>query len=74
MTEIKNSYVCVLNGSEPSYGGSQMRSPDKYIARCGCGGVAALDLLLYLDRYHCADSVPEFKSARQDGALIVLSN
>ena len=74
MTEIKNSYVSVLDGSEPSYGGSQMRSPDKSIARCGCGGVAALDLLLYLDRYHCADSVPEFKSARQDGALLVLSN
>ena len=74
MTEIKNSYVCVLNGSEPSYGGSQMRSPDKSIARCGCGGVAALDLLLYLVRYHCADSVPELMSARQDGASLVLSN
>ena len=74
MTEIKNSYVCVLNGSEPSYGGNQMCSPDKAIARCGCGGVAALDLLLYLDRYHCAESVPEFRAARQDGASLVLSN
>ena len=74
MTEIKNGYVCVFDGSEPSYGGSQMRSPDKSIARCGCGGVAALDLLLYLDRYHCADSVPEFRAARQDEISLVLSN
>ena len=29
-----------------------MLSPDKVMRRCGCGIVAAVDLLLYLHRYH----------------------
>ena len=53
MTELKHEYprVAQADGSF-SYGGSQMASPDRIMRRCGCGVVAAADLLLYLHRYH----------------------
>jgi len=53
MREIKHEYPKVnLPGGSYSYGGNQMLSPDKIMRRCGCGIVAAADLLLYLHRYH----------------------
>lgn len=53
MTELKNAYPgVVLADGRKSYGGNQMCSPDKVMQRCGCGVVAAADLLLYLHRFH----------------------
>lgn len=40
----------------PTYGGNQMLSPRKSVRRCGCGPVAASDLIIYLthNRPECA--------------------
>lgn len=53
MTELKHPYPGVIraDGSR-SYGGSQMTLSDKVMQRCGCGIVAAADLLRYLHCYH----------------------
>ena len=50
--ELKNPYISVSNGPVISYGGNQMCSPNKTERKVGCGAVAALDLFLYLFRYH----------------------
>lgn len=46
--ELNQAYVTVNTPEGNSYGGSQSFSPQKTMARCGCGVVAALDWLLYL--------------------------
>lgn len=53
MTELQHPYPVVLlpDGSR-SYGGNQMASPEKVMRRCGCGIVAAADLLRYLHSFH----------------------
>lgn len=48
---LQHTYPAVERGGAVSYGGSQMFSPDPAVRRCGCGLVAALDMLLYLGRY-----------------------
>ncbi|MBR5094959.1 MAG: hypothetical protein IK095_07680 [Oscillospiraceae bacterium] len=48
MMELKRPYIRVRRGAATSYGGCQMWSEDKNIRKCGCGPVAALDLVLYL--------------------------
>lgn len=48
MTELKNTYISVKNGDIKTYGGSQNLSESRAIQRCGCGIVAAADLILYL--------------------------
>lgn len=50
MWELSGIYPEVQNGSRLSYGGNQMLSPDPVIRKCGCGPVAAVDLILYLKR------------------------
>lgn len=53
MTELKNTYPGVLHpDGQRSYGGNQMASTHKVMRRCGCGIVAAADLLLYFHRFH----------------------
>ena len=54
---LKNPYIAVSDGRTISYGGNQMRSERKTEREVGCGTVAALDLILYLSRFHlkCAD-------------------
>lgn len=49
MIGLQKPYVNVQRGLERSYGGSQMWSERETIRRCGCGPVAAMDLLLYLE-------------------------
>ncbi len=49
MIGLKKPYINVRRGTELSYGGSQMWSERETIRKCGCGPVAALDLLLYLE-------------------------
>lgn len=48
MPELKQAYPSVQNDNMCSYGGSQMFSDNEMIRRCGCGPVAAYDLLRYL--------------------------
>ncbi len=49
MLSLKYPYLSVSDGVRTSYGGSQMRSEKPVIRRCGCGPVAALDTIWYLE-------------------------
>ena len=49
MLGLKHPYLRVSDGVRLSYGGSQMRSEKAVIRKCGCGPVAALDLVWYLE-------------------------
>ncbi len=48
MLSLRRPYPGILKSNTVSYGGSQMWSEKKIIRECGCGPVAALDLLHYL--------------------------
>ncbi len=48
MTELQKSFISVKNGITYTYGGSQILSDNANIQRCGCGVVAAADLILYM--------------------------
>ncbi len=50
MVVLNKPYPCVSDGIRLSYGGNQMRSDSPTIRKCGCGPVAALDTMLYLER------------------------
>ena len=56
--KLNNRITAVNVGARSSYGGSQMISESKTMRDVGCGVVAALDLLIYLCRYHpdCSSS------------------
>ncbi len=66
MPELKN-YLTILDGERRFYGGSQLLSEDRTIRKCGCGLVAAADMLIYI-------SCPEGKTPeiclRQYGAFL----
>ncbi|MBQ7896635.1 MAG: hypothetical protein IJ364_08810 [Oscillospiraceae bacterium] len=51
MFKLKNPYISVGYDDGPSFGGSQRRSGNRTIEYCGCGVVAATDLLLYITKY-----------------------
>lgn len=48
MLALQRPYIRVLRDGRSSYGGNQMWSASSNIQKCGCGPVAALDVLLYL--------------------------
>lgn len=48
MLSLQKPYIRVNTETGCSYGGNQMRADRSVIRRCGCGPVAALDLILYL--------------------------
>ena len=48
MPVLKKPFPAVKAGSAVSYGGNQMQSTQAIIRKCGCGPVAALDLIRYL--------------------------
>ena len=52
MIELKHPLCAVAYPEGVSFGGSQMHGSDKNMIRCGCGIVAAQEVLLYLTRYH----------------------
>lgn len=60
MIGLRNPYISVDYSGRPSFGGDQRCCGGKVLQRCGCGVVAALDLLLYLDRWHSDVHIPEF--------------
>lgn len=61
---LKQDLIAVSDGTGESYGGNQLLLSDETERSVGCGVVAALDLLLYLSRYHGASvRLPEIPSA-----------
>ena len=52
MLTLQHPYISVDVRGRASFGGGQQHSPDSMVRRCGCGIIAAADLLLYLSRYH----------------------
>lgn len=52
MIELQHPYPRVVKGGAESYGGSQQWAYRADLRKCGCGPVAALDLALYLCRFH----------------------
>lgn len=52
MQELKHPYLAVNKDGCPSYGGNQGWSNSKVVRRCGCGAVAATDVLFYLHQNH----------------------
>ena len=62
MLSIQHPYISVAVHGGASYGGGQQFSENAMIRRCGCGIVAAIDLLLYLDRWHMTERVSFFDS------------
>ena len=69
MAELKHNYISVSSKYGLSYGGNQMRSDSSVIVSSGCGLVAALDVLLYLYRYHGGGRVDEFAAMQLDGVI-----
>lgn len=49
MPDLLSPYPAVQTGSDLSYGGNQTLSDNNAIKKCGCGIVAALDLVIYLN-------------------------
>ena len=52
MLKLKHPYISVSYPDGLSFGGSQRKSGNKIISSCGCGLVAAVDLLVYITRNH----------------------
>ncbi len=50
MLTLSRPYLCVDDAGQKSYGGNQMLSDNATIRKCGCGPVAALDMVLYLEQ------------------------
>lgn len=67
MNSLKNQYPSIRQGGALSYGGSQLWSDNAVIKKCGCGVIAALDLIIYLERYH--SKAAEFSADSAEFAL-----
>ena len=61
---IRHDYISIPLSDESSFGGSQMWTDQRILKKCGCGVVAAYDLLLYL---HIRDKLTiQFPSSREE--------
>lgn len=60
MIRLLHPYTSVAYSGQRSFGGDQRRCTNSVLQRCGCGVVAALDVLLYLLRWHNDVTIPEF--------------
>ena len=69
MLSLQHPYISVSFDGHGSYGGGQQFSHDRMMKRCGCGVVAATDLLLYLNRYHHGTEIPPFRDLPREGPL-----
>lgn len=67
--ELRNTYPGVALPTGVSFGGNQKCSLDAVMRRCGCGVVAAADLLLYLHRWHDDCTIPPLGSMGEDCCL-----
>ena len=66
MLSIQHPYISIALPHGKSYGGGQQLSRDAMLRRCGCGVVAAADLLLYLTRWHSHGAVDYFAGLLTD--------
>lgn len=70
MLALKHPYISVIDGVRRSYGGDQGKSENAVMRKCGCGVIAAADVLLYLNRrYDCFKDLrlePSGTIARQE--------
>lgn len=66
MLALQHPYIGVALPHGVSYGGGQQHSQSAMIRRCGCGVIAAADLLLYLSRWHPNGAVDYFAGLLQD--------
>ena len=69
MLSLRHPYISVQLQSGKSYGGGQQFSPNAMVRRCGCGIVAATDLLLYLSKYHLQEPVVPFAALLREDPL-----
>ena len=69
MMQIRHAYISVRKGQTRTFGGSQMYSASKTMREVGCGVIAALDLLLYLNRVHLGSRCEMFSAALDDGSI-----
>lgn len=69
MQELKHPYITVAKEHKHFYGGSQMLSASPNMREVGCGVIAALDLLLYLCRFHEGCGSGFFAEAAADGVI-----
>ena len=66
MISLQHPCISLALSSGTSFGGGQQFSNDPMIRRCGCGVVAAADLLLYLSRWHSHGAVDYFAGLLED--------
>ena len=66
MLSLQHPYISIALPHGKSYGGGQQLSRDAMLRRCGCGVVAAADLLLYLTRWHSHGAVDYFAGLLTD--------
>lgn len=69
MLSLQHPYIAVKTRSGESYGGGQQLSPDPMVRRCGCGVIAAADLLLYLSRWHMTMPAAYFDGLSEEGPI-----
>ncbi len=67
--ELRNPYPKVVTAQGVSCGGNQKCSRSTVMRRCGCGVVAAADLLLYLHRWHGACHIHPLGKKGEDVCL-----
>lgn len=67
--QIRHPYISLRKGASKTFGGSQMISASRTMREVGCGVIAALDLLLYLDRVHLGGRCEMFASALEDASI-----
>lgn len=66
MLTLQHPYISLALSSGISCGGGQQFSKSAMIRRCGCGVIAAADLLLYLTRWHSHGAVDYFAGMLED--------
>jgi len=69
MKELNHPYVSVQTADGHSYGGDQNWSDRKVVRQCGCGVVAAADLLLYLQQNRTDVMIRQLKAIPKNGAV-----
>ena len=69
MLSLQHPYISVRFDGHGSYGGGQQFSKNRMVKRCGCGVVAATDLLLYVNRYHHETEIPPFRDLPREGPI-----
>ncbi len=69
MRYLLHDYISVNKDNNLSYGGNQLWSDDAVMRQCGCGVIAAADLLLYLSANNSEYSRGPVKELTQSAAL-----